>query len=134
MNAQSALLANVEAAVESVIDPCSRTAGEPVGLVSMGLLAGIELRPGSPIQIHVSLGLTEPGCLMGHAFVPQVQGAVQERVSAEGLTAEVLVTVDPKFVWTSERMSAEVRARRARRFGSGVHPVALIARNTHGNE
>jgi metal-sulfur cluster biosynthetic enzyme len=113
--------AQIRAALNEVADPCSVAAGAPAGLDDMGLIRDVEVREG-PAGAHVTvgIGLTEPTCLMGPAFV---QSAEERLSSLEGV-AGVDVSLRSGRDWTPARMSpgyarrlAHVRA--ARR---GVRP------------
>ena len=103
--------AQVREALETVIDPCSRSAGAPAGLVSMGLVGPIEIEPCSDgARIQVTLYITEPGCMMGAFF----------KISAESVLAALpgvaaaSANIDYGHMWLPKQMSAEYRERLAR--------------------
>ena len=109
----------VEAALNSVTDPCSLVAGVRAGLVDMGLVTGIALdeTPGRT-TVRVRIGLTEPSCLMGHAFVPQATQALRDLSGG----AEVEVKLDPTLDWDESKLTPAYRARlQAHRAASTYH-------------
>ena len=66
---QSDVRAAVMACLEKIVDPCSVASGVPAGLVSMGLVGPVEIKEGrAGAKVHVTLYITEPGCLMGSLF------------------------------------------------------------------
>jgi metal-sulfur cluster biosynthetic enzyme len=81
--------AEVRAALDAVVDPCSVVAGAPAGLVQMGLVRALELSEGEAgATIRVRIGVTEPGCLMGASF------AAQARAQLERLDGVVRVEIE----------------------------------------
>jgi metal-sulfur cluster biosynthetic enzyme len=103
--------AAVRAALNEIIDPCSRAAGEPAGLVDMGLVRRVEVQGA---RVEVTLALTEPTCLMGFPFVR----SARERLSALPGVEQVDVSLDPSFEWTPADLSPAYAARLARRRAS----------------
>ena len=109
---------DVRAAIDTIIDPCSRAAGAPAGLVAMGLVRTLEIAT-SPegARVLVTVGVTEYGCLMGPAFAEAVEQVLRELPGV----AAVDVELDAAFDWMPEDMSPRYRAtlaerrRRARR-------------------
>ncbi len=102
----------VLAAVNEVIDPCSTAAGCPGGLVDMGMVRSVELRPGAEgTDVHVVICVTEPLCVMGHVFVPRVQSQLD---ALPGIgTAQVELDNDFGWTWSEARMDPAYRARLA---------------------
>jgi len=100
--------ARVWTTLNTIVDPCSRAAGAPVGIAEMGLVRQLEVHhsPGGA-SIRVVIGVTEPGCLMGAAFV---NDALKLLRALPGV-AEVHVSMDQAFDWTPEDMSPAYRAR-----------------------
>ena len=96
--------------LESIVDPCSRASGAPAGLVSMGLVGGvaIEEQPDGA-DIHVTLYITEPGCMMGALFQLTAE---QDLADLPGVR-NVKVEVDYSHVWGPEQMTPEYRRRLA---------------------
>ena len=55
--------------LEGIIDPCSHSSGAPAGLMSMGLVGGIDIEDrAGDAHVKVTLYITEPGCMMGALF------------------------------------------------------------------
>ena len=85
----------VRAALNEIIDPCSVAAGEPAGLVDMGLVRLINIRDNGA-QVQVVLALTEPTCLMGFPFMR----SARDRLEALPDVERVEVSLDPAFQWS----------------------------------
>lgn len=113
------LTTRVEAALNSVVDPCSAAAGAPAGLTEMGLVRGVEVAPGVAGGQHVSvvIAVTHPGCMMAPVFAVRAERAVSELAGVESVD----VDVDAGFQWSEEELSESYRSRlldvRARRRG-----------------
>jgi metal-sulfur cluster biosynthetic enzyme len=60
----------VRDALNTIVDPCSVAAGAPGGLDDMGLVRSVSVseRAGA-VHVEVSIGVTEPLCLMGAIFL-----------------------------------------------------------------
>ena len=117
--------ARVWTTLNTIVDPCSRAAGAPAGIVEMGLVRRLEVQH-SPegASIRVVIGVTEPGCLMGAAFVNDARKLLQ---ALPGV-AEVQVSMDHAFDWTPEDMSPAYQARldqlrQRRRAAWGIIPL-----------
>jgi metal-sulfur cluster biosynthetic enzyme len=103
--------AAVRRALDTVVDPCSVTAGAPAGLDSMGLLRTVtvaEVATGSRVVVRIAL--TDPTCLMGSPFVASSRDVL---LALDGVT-EVDVQLDDGHVWTEHDLSAGYRDRLAR--------------------
>ncbi len=88
--------ADVRAALNGVVDPCSVVAGAPAGLIEMGLVRALQICEGEHgATISLRIGVTEPGCLMGASF------AAQARARLEGLAgvAHVEIELDHASDW-----------------------------------
>jgi metal-sulfur cluster biosynthetic enzyme len=98
--------ARVWTTLNTIVDPCSRVAGAPAGIAEMGLVRQLEIHhsPGGA-NIRVVIGVTEPGCLMGAAFVNDARKRLRELPGV----AEVHVSMDHAFDWTPEDMSPAYR-------------------------
>lgn len=119
--------ARIWATLNSIVDPCSRAAGAPAGIAEMGLVRQLEVHhnPGGA-SVRVVIGVTEPGCLMGAAFVNDAHNLLQ---ALPGV-AEVHVSMDHAFDWTPEDMSPAYQARldqlrQIRRAASGMVPLQV---------
>jgi metal-sulfur cluster biosynthetic enzyme len=98
--------AEVRAALNEIVDPCSRATGEPAGLVDMGLVRRIDVRDAGA-RVEVVLALTEPTCLMGFPFLR----SARERLSALPGVERVEVSLDPSFEWTPAELTPAYAAR-----------------------
>jgi len=96
--------------LEAIVDPCSRATGAPAGLVSMGLVGGVEiLDHPAGAEIRVTLYITEPGCMMGALFALTAERELRELPGVQA----VHVSVDYGHVWTPDQMTPEYRQRLA---------------------
>jgi metal-sulfur cluster biosynthetic enzyme len=71
---------HVRAALNSVVDPCSVAAGAPAGLDDMGLVRAIDVDGRS---VDVTIGVTEPTCLMGAIFLRDAEAAIREQCDVD---------------------------------------------------
>ena len=117
--------ARVWTTLNTIVDPCSRAAGAPAGIAEMGLVRQLEVQQ-SPegACIRVVIGVTEPGCLMGAAFVNDARKLLRELPGV----AEVQVSMDHAFHWSPEDMSPAYQARleqlrQRRRVAVGIIPL-----------
>ncbi len=110
--------AEIRAALDAVVDPCSVVAGAPAGLVQMGLVRALELSESEAgATIRVRIGVTEPGCLMGASFAAQARAQLEQ---LEGV-ARVEIELDHANDWMpadidrdyQRRLDAVRAARRA---------------------
>ncbi len=135
MNRASEIEAEVRATINTIVDPCSRAAGIPAGLIDMGLVRSLEVRT-EPDGVHVRavVGVTEYGCMLGPAFATEINRLVR-RVRG-GASAEV--TLDDQFDWVPEDMTESYRhALASRRCRAGpslrIGPQRAQARNPRGS-
>lgn len=117
--------ARVWTTLNTIVDPCSRAAGAPAGIAEMGLVRQLEVHqdPGGA-SIRVVIGVTEPGCLMGAAFVNDARKLLR---ALPGV-AEVQVSMDHAFDWTPEDMAPAYQTRlhqlrQRRRVALGIMPL-----------
>jgi metal-sulfur cluster biosynthetic enzyme len=95
--------AEVREALNEIVDPCSAAVGAPAGMVDMGLIREVEIEDGlDGRHVTVRIGLTEPTCLMGPAFVR----SAEKRLSALDGVADVEVALTSGLDWTPARLSA----------------------------
>jgi metal-sulfur cluster biosynthetic enzyme len=108
--------AQVRAALDTIVDPCSSAAGAPAGLDEMGLVQDVDVRRGpAGARVSVVLRLTAPSCLMGIPFLT----SARQRLSELAGVTEVEVSLASGINWTpadlprryAERLE-RVRARR----------------------
>jgi metal-sulfur cluster biosynthetic enzyme len=86
----------VRAALEEVVDPCSVVAGAPTGIVSLGLVRKLELSHDERgTTVRLSIGVTEPGCLMGASFAAQARA----RLELLAGVAEIDIELDHANDW-----------------------------------
>ena len=115
--------ATVRAVLNSIIDPCSRAAGVPAGIVEMGLIRSLEVRQEpAGASITVTIRVTEPGCLMAYPFAKEAH----KRLETLPGVASIDVKIDHICDWEPEAMSPEYRARleahrMQRREAVGIH-------------
>jgi metal-sulfur cluster biosynthetic enzyme len=102
----------VRAALNEIVDPCSAAAGAPAGLDEMGLVREVEIRGArgggrGEAHIRVTIGLTQPLCLMGIPFLK----SARERLSAMPGVADVEVSLASGIDWTPARLAPGYRER-----------------------
>jgi metal-sulfur cluster biosynthetic enzyme len=99
---------HVRDVLNRIHDPCSCAAGMPAGLVDMGLVRHVEVTDaGDGARVHVTLRVTEPGCMMGAPFASEAA----KRLGALPGVAAVEVSLDHVADWTPEDMTPEYRRR-----------------------
>jgi metal-sulfur cluster biosynthetic enzyme len=100
--------AEVRAALNDIVDPCSAAAGAPAGLDEMGLVREVEVRNGpSGARVRVTIGLTQPLCLMGIPFLK----SARERLSGMPGVGEVEVSLASGIDWTPARLAPAYKQR-----------------------
>ena len=119
--------AEVRAALNGIIDPCSAVAGAPAGLDEMGLIRQLRV---SGADVEVTIGVTEPGCMMGASFVARAQELLD---GMDGIaTADVRLDhamdwepsdLDPTYAKRLEQMRVGVRDRLSESAPSNALPV-----------
>lgn len=99
--------------LNSIIDPCSRVAGAPTGLVDMGMVSSIEV--GEDGDVRIDLLMTEAGCLMSVPFTV----TATDLIGALPGVRSVTVRLNTEAEWTEDLMSPrsreELASRRAQR-------------------
>jgi metal-sulfur cluster biosynthetic enzyme len=96
----------IDAALDSVVDPCSLSAGVPLSISDMGLVRDVSIDPVG--KVCVRLRLTSPGCIIG---VSQFTREITERVSDIAGVDSVTVEFEHSYDWSEEDISAEGRRR-----------------------
>jgi metal-sulfur cluster biosynthetic enzyme len=100
--------AEVRAALDAVVDPCSVVAGAPAGLVQMGLVRALELSEGDAgATIRLRIRVTEPGCLMGASFAAQARAQL-ERLDG---VARVEIELDHANDWMPSDIDRDYQRR-----------------------
>ena len=95
--------AQVDAALDAVVDPCSVAAGTPLSLRDMGLVRGWSYDDG---RLRLVLCVTGPGC----TFVGGMAATAERALLALPDVAAVDVVVDPDVVWDPSWQSPAARA------------------------
>lgn len=94
--------------LDTIIDPCSSAVGAPVGIETLGLVRALSVSQGeSGTVIDVTIGVTEPGCVMSVPFA----ATARERLTLLPNVERVNVQLDRAFDWKPEDMSATYRER-----------------------
>lgn len=94
--------------INGLADPCSVAAGDPVGLVDLGLVLAVELDGG---HVAVRVRPTFPGCMFVGIFEREIEAAVGSLAWCE----DVAVEIDSSVGWTEEAIEPAVRERLERR-------------------
>lgn len=103
---------DIRARLDEVKDPCSVTAGNPMGLAEMGLIKSTEVSDDGDVSLV--LRLTSPFCEM----IGFLKSQAEEKVGALPGVRSVTVTTDSGFDWSPEDMSAEQQRRRRERLAA----------------
>ncbi|WP_425826316.1 metal-sulfur cluster assembly factor [Streptomyces fractus] len=123
--------ADVRAALNEIIDPCSITAGVPAGLVDMGLVRDIRVddEPSGGTRIAVTVGVTEPSCLLIGSFASEAEA----RLAALPDVRAVEVSLDEGLDWSEERLAPEYRQRLTEHRAGARRRLPLIATPPEGH-
>jgi metal-sulfur cluster biosynthetic enzyme len=123
MNDISQVEAEIRAVINTIVDPCSRAAGIPAGLVDMGLLRSLAVRSERDgVHVRAVVGVTEYACMLGPAFATEIDRLVR---GVAGVSS-VHVSLDDQFDWVPEDMTESYRQSLARRrSGGNAHFLAL---------
>jgi metal-sulfur cluster biosynthetic enzyme len=97
-------VAAVRAAIDAVVDPCSRLQGTNLSLLDLGMVERVEVEGG---RVRVELLLDDPLCM----YTFTIQRDLRERVAALPGVSEVDISVVPEFTWSKERATPEARRR-----------------------
>jgi len=107
-------------ALHSVYDPCSLVTGDPIDLVDLGVVRDVRISPDGEVVVVISP--TSPGCMV----VPIISSQVVDAVSEALCDGAVEVEVDREFLWTSEAMAPEARARKSEREQRMVEELGIL--------
>lgn len=109
----------VLAALEAVVDPCSRGLGRPIGLVSMGMIESLDIDAG---RVRVVVLPTFPNCLFGGV----IEAEIERSVGALPWCSAVSVRfAGADVVWDESRLSNVARRQLGRRGAAGARgPIA----------
>jgi metal-sulfur cluster biosynthetic enzyme len=122
----------VRAALNTIVDPCSRAAGAPAGLVDMGLIRHLTVTPADGqegVDVHVVIGVTEYACLMGPSFVAEAR---KKLLPMAGIR-DVVIDLDGEFDWDPQDMSEAYQARLNERRRAG-NAYFLVLRDGRRDE
>jgi metal-sulfur cluster biosynthetic enzyme len=97
---------DVRAVLNQIIDPCSRVAGAPVGLVDLGLIRRLTLTEGvRAVDVHMVIGVTEYGCLLAPSFASEARKLLEALPG----TGTIDIELDADFDWAPRDMSPAYR-------------------------
>jgi metal-sulfur cluster biosynthetic enzyme len=104
--------AEVRAVLNTIVDPCSVAAGAPAGIVDLGLIRRLDVTPGEHgARVHVVIGVTEWGCLMGAPFASEAYKRLEPLDGIEHVDVEL----DGAFDWDPDDMAPAYRRHLAER-------------------
>jgi metal-sulfur cluster biosynthetic enzyme len=103
--------AAIREALNEIVDPCSRAAGAPAGLVEMGMIPTVTLADmgEGQMEVGVKLIVTHPFCMMSSIFINEID----QKLSAMAGVGKVNVEFDASDFWTPDLMSDDYRQRLA---------------------
>jgi metal-sulfur cluster biosynthetic enzyme len=106
--------------IDTIVDPCSRALGRPVGLVGMGMIERVDIAAG---RICVTVLPTFPTCMF--------RGVIEEEIKIRVRTISWCQAVSVRFasadvVWDESRLSDATRRALGRR------PKSAVARSSSG--
>jgi metal-sulfur cluster biosynthetic enzyme len=103
---------DVRAVLNQIIDPCSRVAAAPVGLVDMGLIRRLTLTESiRGVDVHMVIGVTEYGCMLAPSFASEARKLLE---AVPGIGA-IDIELDAEFDWEPGDMSPAYRRHLAER-------------------
>jgi metal-sulfur cluster biosynthetic enzyme len=129
MSSAVAMTARIRARLNEIVDPCSEAAGNPIGLVDMGLIRNLEVVDAADGRVAVSadVRVTDPHCMMGAVFI----GEVRKRLDALPGVASHEVKLSREFDWTPDDVTGPgaVRMREVRRALERHVPLGELRRS-----
>lgn len=111
----------IRSLLDGIVDPCSVNTGVPAGIDAMGLVRDVKIRDGeggSGADVHVTLGLTEPGCLMGAMFKREAETRLNSLPGVATVTVELDLAAD----WDRNRLAPDYRELLARARAASSRP------------
>ena len=92
--------AEIRELLNGIVDPCSAAAGNPMGLVDMGLVRNLEVRDagGGRVEVSADVRVTDPNCMMGVVFTAEVR----KRLDASAVVANHAIRLSHEFDWTPD--------------------------------
>ena len=116
------LLEDVQTAIGTVIDPCSRFNGVPLSLTELGMVKSVKTS-GSTVQIR--LLLDDPTCL----YTFEIQHELRKALSAVAGVESIELELVADELWTPDRVQPQARAlldeRRAARRQEVQRPIQI---------
>lgn len=115
------LTERVNAALDTVMDPCSVATRHPLSIVELGLVVDVGADPDG--RVRVQLRPTSQSCTL----IPSIMQAVEERVSELDGVSAVDVSLARDAVWSPDLMTEGGRrrleaARERTRLRLGIRP------------
>lgn len=95
----------VLAALDTIVDPCSRSMGTPIGLVGMGMIERLDVAGDT---VSVAVLPTYPACLFQGMFEVEIEKRLRD-ISWCGAVKVAVLQGDAS--WDELRMTADARAR-----------------------
>jgi metal-sulfur cluster biosynthetic enzyme len=99
----TALDAQVRALLNGIVDPCSAAAGNPMGLVDMGLIRNLAVSDagGGRVTVRADVHVTDPHCMMGVVFTAEVR----KRLDALPAVESHDVRLAHEFEWMPDHVT-----------------------------
>jgi metal-sulfur cluster biosynthetic enzyme len=99
----------IRALLNDIVDPCSAAAGNPMGLVDMGLVRNLVVSDAGNGRIAVSadVRVTDPNCMMGVVFTAEVR----KRLDALPAVASHAIRLSHEFDWTPDDVTGPGKER-----------------------
>ena len=88
----------IRALLNDIVDPCSAAAGNPMGLVDMGLVRNLVVSEAGSggVAVSADVRVTDPNCMMGVVFTAEVR----KRLDALPGVASHDIRLSHEFDWT----------------------------------
>lgn len=102
----------IAGALDQVKDPCSVTAGSPMGLAEMGMIKTAEVSDDGDVALV--LRLTSPFCEM----IGFLKSQAEEKIGGLPGVRSVTVSADSGFDWSPDDMSPERQQQRRDRLAA----------------
>jgi metal-sulfur cluster biosynthetic enzyme len=103
------LVERVLAAANQILEPCGMAQGLSIGMVDMGLIAGVDVnRRDSRWHVKVRARVTSPDCLHFVYFERELRSAIAAIAEVEKID---VVWTDYGSDWTPDDMSPQIRRR-----------------------
>jgi metal-sulfur cluster biosynthetic enzyme len=102
--------------LDDVLDPCSCMTDNPVSIVELGLVNGIDIHEET---VNIELLPTTPMCMYMTQIIDEAETEVRKVDGVE----EVEVVQNVEDLWRPERMDDELQQAKEERFGSQLQEV-----------